>query len=83
MKNKQLQISKPQLKNDLFSYFSPENDDVTESPPGLLIPGIIIFSTVMIFATCVLVIVIFTWKKNHTACFGKLKSDGNFIYYIN
>lgn len=83
MKNNQLQISKPYLKNDLFSYFSPENDDVTESPPGILIPGTIIFSTSMIFTTCVLVIKIFTWKKNHTTCFEKLKSNGNFIYYNN
>lgn len=49
----------------------PENDDVMESPSGLLIPGIIIFSTFMIITACVLVIV--TCKKNHTACFGKLK----------
>lgn len=49
----------------------PENDDVMESPSGLLFPGIIIFSTFMIITACVLVIV--TCKKNHTACFGKLK----------
>lgn len=81
MKNNQLQILKPQLKNDLFSYFSPENDDVMESPSGLLIPGIIIISTFMIIIACVLVIV--TCKKNHAACFGKLKLNGNFIYYNN
>lgn len=53
----------------------PENDDVTESPPGFLIPGIIIFSTLMVITTCVLVIVIFNWKKNHTTCFEKLISN--------
>lgn len=83
MKKNQLQISKPYLKNVLFSYFSPENDDVTESPPGFLIPGIIIFSTLMVITTCVLVIVIFNWKKNHTTCFEKLISNGNSIYYNN
>lgn len=65
----------------LFSRFSPENDAVTESPSRLLILSITIPSIIIIIIIIITITRIFIWKKNCTACFGKLKSNGNSVYF--
>lgn len=53
-----------------------ENDAVTESPSRLLILSITIPSIIIIIIIIIITITrAFIWKKNCTACFGKLKSN--------
>lgn len=53
-----------------------ENDAVTESPSRLLILSITIPSIIIIIIIIIITITrVFIWKKNCTACFGKLKSN--------
>lgn len=64
----------------LFSRFSPENDAVTGSPSRLLIQDIAILSSIIIIII-IMITLIFIWKKKYTACLGKLKLNGNSVYF--
>lgn len=64
----------------LFSRSSPENDAVTESPSRLLILSITIPS-IIITIIIITITRIFIWKTKFRACFGKLKSKGNYVYF--